>query len=256
MRGKKNSSAPSAFHFDGWFSNIYTADDNVRNQEVDALISSAKADKEAARLMASFEDKKEFIKTTFIPFLYYVPLTSAPSPGKIMHMKFSKPAIGKKHKKLPLIFGTSYNIPKSSKVDMDYVSYFQDDTPDGNKLRQILSYAKALSGMTVTEKHDLYESLLDGIESYRAENQPGEKGWLSDYLRSEQDYKPLGFVLNMSYTNVDPSFGSTSPFWVHPWGIPMILFVHKRLPFFMEVGPSMRLDENVVGEKNMVGYTS
>lgn len=240
--------APKSFHAEKWIDGIYDSPLKDRESVGEDLINEVSKTKRGASLVDALIDKKEFIKLQYIPYIYYVPLSKT-LDGRVFHFKFSSPVIAKKHRKLPLILGVSYDLfEQKSVVPIDYVENYEPD------LKQILSYAKTLSKMTKEEKNHLVDLVFAGVQSYR-EGSEKRKGWLSDYLKNSPEFELVGFALNHTYINVESKYGDTQPLWVHPWGTPVLLYVHRDEPFFILTGPALRLDENVRGEKNMVGFT-
>jgi len=196
----------------------------------------------------SLKDKNEFIKLQVVPFIYVVPFKRM-LEDRLLKLSFCGPLVLKKHKTLPMIFGVTNC---ESLYDADVVPF--DEAKDFDGIPQVLSYAKAVPFMEPNDKKRLYSSLIDGIKSHRNQNEKKE-GWFSDYLSKNDDFNLVGFALNHTYYNLENEFGETAPMWVHPWGSPILLYQHKRLPAIMLVGPWLRLDENVLGDNDMTGFT-
>jgi len=93
------------------------------------------------------------------------------------------------------------------------------------------------------------------IEGIRAQRKGSSQAWLSDLIEGGKEFEVLGFAGNAPYINVDKAFGDTKPVWVHPWGIPALWLRHKQFPGMMMASPTIRLNENIRGERNMEGYT-
>lgn len=244
--------ASANFHVPSWLTELSGRGDSARLKLAERIILSlGQKNKEAANLVKSIKDRKEFIKPSLVPYFYYIPLNRT-LDKRAIHLKFKKPMVGLKHKKLPLIMIVGESSAKSEDVvPLDYVETFGDF--DGAP-KHHLSYAKTLSKMDKKEKQALLKLSLDGLRSYRKENKKKD-GWFSDYLESNKDFELVGFALNYSYINLDPKYGDTGPVWVHPWGLPSLLYRHKRNPVYMLTGPAHRLDENILGQTNMVGHT-
>jgi hypothetical protein len=231
-----------------WVDEVYLQSTKKRIEGVEELLSKvAGLDDEAEKTVKAFANPKEFEKLSYLGFMNVVDM-GAPTPGKVQVVKFPAPVVAMKHTKLPLIYGITTKLPsKGSLVDIE-----KSKAPMG--VNQLLDYSQTLSRMSVADKKKLYELTIDGIRTYRKDNSKGDV-WLSDFLESNKDFEFHGFTLNLPYINVDPKFGDTKSFWIHPWGTPQLLFTHRRLPIIMVVGPSVRLDQNVLGDRNMTGYT-
>jgi len=244
--------APDTFHADSWLVKMMDRDNTARLKEASGILNSlANKSSEAKGIVSSLQDRKEFIKPSLVPYFYYIPLNRT-LDDRLMHLKFKTPMVGVKHKRLPLIMIAGKSGAKSENVvPMDYVERFgkQENSP-----KHFLSYARPLTRMGKEAKLKLYDLSLDGMRSYRKDN-PKKSGWFSDYLENNKDFVLKGYVVNYSYINLDPKYGETAPVWVHPWGLPSMLYAHKRLPIYMLTGPAHRLDENILGQRNMVGHT-
>jgi hypothetical protein len=245
--------APDSFHTPSWLAEVVGEANGVRLQQVDKILADlARKNSEAGRMVKSFKDRREFIKPSFVPYFYFIPMNRT-LENRLIHLKFKHPMVGLKHKRLPLIMisgcpgGASENV-----VPMGYVETFgtQKGAP-----KHYLNYAHALSKMSAAEKKKLLELSLDGMRSYQKENKNKSRGWFSDYLANNKDFTLKGYALNFSYINLDPEYGETGPIWVHPWGLPSLLYQHKRNPIYMLTGPAHRLDENILGQRNMTGHT-
>lgn len=214
-----------------------------------ALQNFSNINSASAELSKSLVDKKEFTKPILISHLHFTS-DKVQKPGQIQLLKFEDVTVGLKHSRLPMILAFTSSLPQAKNV-----AIAENKTFSG--IKQLLSYTDTLSKMTPGEKDELFEATIEGIRSYRSENSDKKvTNWISDYLESGKDFKFLGFVADLPYINVDPSTGDTRTFWMHAWGTPQLLFSHHNLPIMMIIGPSLRLDENVLGQKNMVGFAA
>lgn len=230
-----------------WVDDAYSADTAERKACAEHVLSFlANKGTEGKKLADSLVDAKEFAKLSFVGYLNYIDLHHNIA-HEICNIAFTAPTIALKHRKLPLIVIVSEEkIPEAK-----YIKIKENKKSLG--VTQLLSYIDVISQMDVEEKNKLYALCIEGIRVYRKEKKSDK--WLSDYLDSGKDFNFLGFSANFPYINVDPKFGDTKSLWIHAWGTPQLLFQHKQLPVMMIVGPSVRLDENVLGERNMLGFT-
>lgn len=234
--------------YSSWIDDAYSATTQERKECAEHVLTTlANLNAEGKKLVDSFIDNKEFEKLSIVGYLNYTDLHHAVK-GEICNLKFTSPTIASKHKKLPLILLISEAKSPAAK----YINIAENRKSLG--VTQILSYNDSISRMTREEKQKLYKLCIDGIRTYRKESKKSDN-WLSDYLDSGKDFKFTGFSANFPYINVDPKYGDTEAFWIHAWGTPQLLFTHLRLPVMIIVGPSVRLDENVLGERNMLGFT-
>lgn len=234
-------------NYSDWVDQMYSAPTAERLTAMDGVLEElASTGAEGNALADSLGDPKEFEKPILLGYLHYSSIHQ--KPGTLTHLKFPHLTLALKHKRLPMIIVVSRNEPVVGK------NIHIEAMKKSMGVLQALSYAHALPKMSVKEKGRLRELVIEGIRSYRKDNAKGRQ-WLSDYLRTNKDFSFLGFAINLPYINVDSSTGDTKSFWVHAWGTPQLLFSHKRLPAMMIVGPSVRLDENILGETNMTGFT-
>jgi len=240
--------APTNFHADAWVDDVSALSTKKRVEMAEDLLMELSSLKGAGPTIDAFADPKQFEKLAVIPYIYYIPLKRT-LENRVLHKKFPNIVIAQKNKSLPMLLLLTDKSSSDSSVPIDYVSTFPPD------IHQILSYAKVISLMDAAEKKKLVELLIDGVESHKNQNKKGSKGWFSDFLRSGTEYEIEGFALNISYLNIDPKFGETKPLWVHGCGTPALLLKNKQYPFFIITGPSLRLDENIFGDRNMTGFT-
>jgi hypothetical protein len=231
-----------------WLDRLAEASHAKRIDEIENFLGRfAEKSSEAERLVEAAIDPKEFEKPIILPYLDYTSAAQQPK-STLSHVRFPSLTIALKHRRLPMILVMTEKLSKRRfHVPIEKIK-------KAFGVVQALSYTKTLSKMTTNEKSKLRELILEGIRSYRKENRKNTL-WLSDYLESGKDFSFRGFAANLPYINVNPKFGDTQSFWIHAWGTPQLLFSHARLPVMMIVGPSVRLDENVLGESNMVGFT-
>lgn len=237
-------------NYNPWVDEIYVQKDADRLSFINtALKNFSSINSIAADLCKSLTDPKEFTKPIVISHLHFAS-DKVQKPGQIQLLKFSDVVVGLKHTRLPMILAFTSSLPQAKSVAIG-----ENKTFSG--IKQLLSYTDTLSKMNTNEKLDLLEATMDGIRSYREEHADQKTTtWISDYLESGKDFKFLGFVADLPYINIDPSTGDTRTFWMHAWGTPQLLFSHHSLPIIMIIGPSLRLDENVLGQKNMVGFAA
>jgi len=233
-----------------WVDRIYAQAKDARVKELEKIISAFSArSKTAYNLAEALSDLKEFEKPSFLTHLHEVPLKGG-KPGTLEHWKFAGPVLAVKHKKLPLILA----VAKDNKAFTGKKNESLDSIEKDFDIRQVLSWTNVVSRMTSKQKSKLASLLIDGIGTQKKTKKP-EEVWLSDFIEGEKEFRVIGFAANAPYINVDRAFGDTKPIWVHPWGIPSLLLKHKTLPVIMMVSPAIRLNENLLGSRNMEGYT-
>lgn len=211
------------------------------------LTNFAYKSREAEKIADAVSDQKEFRKLSYLTHLHYIPMDKTKKDSAEL-LSFNRPMVAVNHKKLPLILSVSDRTIPSS------LAHPIKDMEKSFSIKQNLKWIKAVSHMNREEKEKLKDLILEGIETYRVRKNINET-WLSDFIRSEKDFKIVGFAINIPYINIDKKWGDTKPLWMHPWATPQLLLKHKRLPCIMIVGPSIRLNENVMGDKSMEGYT-
>jgi len=246
--------------YDSWVENIYAGTDEDREKIVnDAINRIAVKSGKAQDLIRSFQNDDEFKKLSTMAFIFYIPINSK-KDGYVKHKKFAAPLTMKTHKRLPMTLGIGGKISSPE----SWVSL--DEVKKAMGVKQALGFVDRLSRMDTKSKKELLEKTYEGLEFYRDEKEGkdsirkmksgnGETGWLSDFLRSGSEYELNGFAVNYPYINLDSKYGDTEPFWVHPWGPGQLVFSHRTIPSIIIVGPSQREDENVLGQRNMIGKT-
>lgn len=233
-----------------WVDKIYDQDVNARLRELNRVLNSfAGLSRLSEKLGEALADLKEFEKPSFLTHLHTVPMKGG-APGKVKHLKFTSPVVAVKHKTLPLVLAVGKN--KSVMSSGPEVSF--DKVDSDFEIRQCLSWVDVVSRMNLSEKKNLANLILAGLVAQR-KGKRSDEVWLSDFIAKGREFKIVGFAANAPYINVDRKWGDTKPIWVHPWGIPALLLKHKTLPIIMMVSPAIRLNENMLGDKSMEGYT-
>jgi hypothetical protein len=236
-------------NYESWADNIIPLSENDREQIAENVLNDfVKYGKKAKELANAIADKKEFEYYAFNTHLHFIPIKEGKS-GKAEHIKWKKPHLIVKHKKLPLaiIIGPQFTKPLSKTVLVHSIS-------KGMEIKQHLEWVNAVSKMSIVRKKALYQLLLAGIRSHRRKKKPGER-WLSDFLENNQEFILKGFCVNCCYLRMEGDKDQIEPLWIHPWGTPQILFTHRDFPAMMVVGPALRLHQNIFGQKDMIGYT-
>lgn len=231
-----------------WVSKINDSSFEDRTAELNAVLSNfGSISEEAANIAKVIAENREFQKLSYLTHLHYIPKKER-YPETLRLFSFKSPVVAVKHKKLPLILAVAEDFPEKG---------FIEDFPAVKSrfaVKQSLGWARAVSHMNESEKKDLENLIIEGIESYRKTLSSGQQ-WLSDFIRAGKDFSVMGFAINIPYINVERKFGPTDTLWVHAWATPQLLLRHRTLPAIMIVGPSIRLDENIFGDRSMEGYT-
>lgn len=203
---------------------------------------------QAEKLAEAIGDRNEFDYYAFNTHLHYVPYKER-TPGSVDLCRWKKPHLIVKHKKLPLtiIVGDAYQRPFSAKQSIKSIS-------KNSPVPQHLSWVEAVSRLSTQQKQILRDKIMDAIRSYRKNKNKNEL-WLSDFLEKSKEFTLKGFCVNCNYVRMDGDSDSIESLWIHPWGSQQLLFTHRDFPAMMIVGPTLRLNENLVGESDMVGFT-
>jgi len=203
---------------------------------------------DAFDLAQSLVDMNEFEKPSFMTHLHTVPMSGR--ADYVRYTQFPEPVVAVKHKRLPLVLAVANKRSTFTGGKQEPI----DGLNERFDIKQILSWATPVSHMKLPEKTKLAKILLDGI-SIQRKSKDGDEVWLTDFLSKQKSFKLAGFALNAPYINVDRSYGDTRPIWVHPWGIPTLYYLDDKLPVTMMISPALRLNENLLGSRNMEGYT-
>lgn len=233
-----------------WVDRVYKQKTPERLAALERLLSSfASLGEKADQLAMALADLKEFEKPSFLTHLHVIPLEGSSKDGSVEVINFPEPILAVKHKKLPVVMGVAKKkIPVRGKRES------QEGLEKNYDIKQALSWSGVVARMAPAEKKELARLLISGLVDQRKRKAEGEE-WLSDLISKEKELRIVGFALNAPYINVDKSYGDTRPIWVHPWGIPALLLRHRTLPVIMMVSPAIRLNENLMGSRNMEGYT-
>jgi len=120
-----------------------------------------------------------------------------------------------------------------------------------------LPWVELILSLPAKDRRKWVRQMLDGLRSYRSSGKKSKDSeWLSDWVGGK-DFELIGFAPNIQYVKVDGTAEELKALWVHPWGSPVLVYKHKKLPMVTLVGPSIRLDESVMVEDGMdiLGFT-
>lgn len=127
--------------------------------------------------------------------------------------------------------------------------------------KEYLKWVDTMLDASKRERAEWVKIIMDGLRYYR-QFHPKKTEWLSDQLENAHEYELIGFVPNLSYIKHDAEDADLlKAIYVHPWGVPSLLFKHKKLPIAVIVNPAMRLDDTVLNEQknpredDLMGFT-
>lgn len=116
-------------------------------------------------------------------------------------------------------------------------------------VREWLKWFETMCDLPVKRRREFVQNVIDGLKFYR--DKRGAKGskWLSDFLAEEKDVELIGFAANATYVKVDSTHkDELKAIYVHPWGLPTLMYKHKHLPIVFMVGPGVRFNESILEE--------
>ncbi len=118
-----------------------------------------------------------------------------------------------------------------------------------NGLVQMLSWVDDLLDVPEETRLQLVEVILKDIERFGSiKDQPTPEGKaLAKALRSKE-YQLVGIMPNIMYIRVKGSKDDLDPIWVHPWGLPALVFKHKKTCALLIAGPGIRWNTMALAE--------
>jgi hypothetical protein len=116
-------------------------------------------------------------------------------------------------------------------------------------IKEWLKWFETMTDLPVKSRAAFVDKIIDGLKSYRGKK--GERGerWLSEFLEDKSQVELIGFAANATYVKVDSEHkDELKAIYVHPWGMPTLMYKHKHLPIVFMVGPGVRFNESVLEE--------
>lgn len=132
----------------------------------------------------------------------------------------------------------------------------------GSGVKDNLTWVSTMLMSPAKERKIWLKMVLKNLRlAFNPKAKKGETDDLVNLLKSS-DMEIIGFAPNIQYLRVDGSEDFLKAWWVHP-NQPTLIAKHKRLPFVILAGPSLRLDETVIKEvdsdglkdESLVGFT-
>lgn len=116
-------------------------------------------------------------------------------------------------------------------------------------VKEFLDWCLIFIKSSSSQRRKMREVLLNGISEYSEEGQKYVK-WLRG---SECQF--IGFAVNVQYIKEDGGPKEKEALWVHPFGGPVLLYKHKRLPMLIMSSPSLEFNNSHIKKAKMNNYT-
>lgn len=120
-------------------------------------------------------------------------------------------------------------------------------------VRSFLTWVKTLMNSDKKDRRKLKNRILNdikdtkqGLSNGKADPYQGKK--LYEALKDAAKFKLIGFAPNVMYLKEDGSPDQLSTVWVHAWGMPTLLYKHKKFPMLIMVGPGIRFNKTLLSE--------
>lgn len=122
-----------------------------------------------------------------------------------------------------------------------------------NQVKSFLTWVKTTMNSGRKDRRKLKNQILDAvressIKSKQNPRDPYQGKKLYDALRDTAKFKLIGFAPNVMYVKEDGTEDQLNTVWVHAWGMPTLLFKHKKFPMLIMVGPGIRFNETLLSE--------
>ena len=111
-----------------------------------------------------------------------------------------------------------------------------------------LSWVKALRESTLSFRRVLVRTLLEGIKEFKSgrDNKAGQK--LFDQILKSGSFELVGITTCVPYIKVEGSKDDLKQEYIHPFGMPTLLYHIKNTPAFLLVNPGLRFNSNILKE--------
>lgn len=119
----------------------------------------------------------------------------------------------------------------------------------GEEVKDGLSWVPTMLMAPAKKRKSLVKMILNNIrKAFNPLAHKGETDEFVDFLEGS-DVEIIGIAPNIQYLRIDGSDQFLKAWWVHP-NQPTLIAKHKRLPFVILAGPSLRYNESVIKEVN------
>lgn len=121
-----------------------------------------------------------------------------------------------------------------------------------------LSWVDTVLDAAPAARRKLKEAVIEGIKlfnaNWRKKNEEFELVGTSPEARAlyktitSGEVEFIGFAPNIHYIKESGKDDELSAIWQHAFGVPALLFKHKKLPMLLIVGPEIRFNRSVLTE--------
>jgi hypothetical protein len=118
-----------------------------------------------------------------------------------------------------------------------------------SSVKEFLNWCLIFIKSSPQQRKAMKQVLLDGIAEYSEEGKKYAK-----WLESSQ-CQFIGFAVNVQYIKENGDIKEREALWVHPFGGPVLLYKHKRLPMLIMSSPSLEFNDSHIKKAKMNNYT-
>lgn len=122
-----------------------------------------------------------------------------------------------------------------------------------NGVREALKWFDLYLKLGSSQRKNIRETVLKSLSEYSAKGEghsDHEAGiQLVKSLKANFDY--IGIAPNIMYAKEKGTKDDLKAIWVHPWGVPTLVYKHKKLPMIALVNPGIRYNESFIREMSM-----
>lgn len=117
-----------------------------------------------------------------------------------------------------------------------------------------LSWVEALRTSALSFRRVLVRTLLEGLREFKGKNdkKSGEK--LFNEITKSGNFELIGITTCIPYIKVEGSREDLNQEYVHPFGMPTLVYHVKNTPVIMLVNPGLRFNSNILKEIEKNGY--
>lgn len=114
-------------------------------------------------------------------------------------------------------------------------------------VRDYPAWFEILDKVPAARRLKMVAQVIADIVSYRgSRTKKADTVYLSEQLKNEKEFDLIGFVPGVDYMKVDGS--DNDRIYHHNFGVPTLLYAHKRLPIIVMTNAFLRKDKNVLSE--------
>lgn len=119
-----------------------------------------------------------------------------------------------------------------------------------SSVKEFLNWCLIFLKSDKSSRVKMREILLKGISEYNEEAKQ-----YAEWLSNTKNCQFVGFGVNIQYIKESGTKDEMKALWVHPFGGPVLVYKHKRLPMLIMTSPSLEYNDSHIKKAKLNNYT-